>query len=92
MHQWYALSDLWAEEVLYDTLSMRRFENIGGLDETTVLNFRHLMKRHDVKRKPFNHFDAHLLRKEQSLRGCMIVDAIITGTPNWTEHTQPVRS
>ncbi|CAD0307478.1 hypothetical protein CFBP498_08050 [Xanthomonas hortorum pv. vitians] len=41
LQQWYALSDPSAEEALYDTVSMRRFAKIGGLDEvpdeTTIL-------------------------------------------------------
>ncbi|AUJ14574.1 IS5 family transposase [Xanthomonas oryzae pv. oryzae] len=58
LQQWYALSDPSAEEALYDTVSMRRFAKIGGLDEvpdeTTILNFRHLLEQHDLARKLFN--------------------------------------
>ncbi|RBA53695.1 IS5 family transposase, partial [Xanthomonas oryzae] len=78
LQQWYALSDPSAEEALYDTVSMRRFAKIGGLDEvpdeTTILHFRHLLERHDLARKLFNRVNAHLSRKGQSLRGGTIVD------------------
>ncbi|PPU42047.1 hypothetical protein XaplCFBP3123_02650 [Xanthomonas arboricola pv. populi] len=81
LQQWYALSDPSAEEALYDTVSMRRAAKIGGVDkvpdETTILNFRHLLKQHDLARKLFNRVNAHLSRKGQSLRSGTIVDATI---------------
>ncbi|SBV50208.1 IS1479 transposase [Xanthomonas bromi] len=40
---------------MYDTVSMRSFSKIDCLDEvpdeTTVLNFRHVLKRHDLARR-----------------------------------------
>ncbi|CAD7714940.1 hypothetical protein LMG31884_13780 [Xanthomonas hydrangeae] len=79
LQQWYALNDPSAEESLYDTVSVRRFAKIGGLDEvpdeTTILNFRHLLEQHDLARKLFNRVNAHLSRKQQSLHGGTIVDA-----------------
>ncbi|MCL1532616.1 IS5 family transposase [Xanthomonas nasturtii] len=90
LQQWYALSDPSAEEALYDTVSMRRFAKIGGLDEvpdeTTILNFRHLLEQHDVARKLFNRVNAHLSRKGQSLRGGTIVDATIISAPSSTKN------
>lgn len=46
---WYALSDPMAEEMLYDSDAMRQFAGIelgdGRIpDETTILNFRHLLE------------------------------------------------
>tara|TARA_R100000935_G_scaffold58322_1_gene94892 strand:+ start:5509 stop:5862 length:354 start_codon:yes stop_codon:yes gene_type:complete len=48
LQNWYALSDLMAEEMLYDSEAMLCFAGIelGNdriPDETTVLNFRHLL-------------------------------------------------
>ena len=48
LQQWYNLSDPGAEEALYDIQSMRAFCNLElGRDpipdETTILNFRHLL-------------------------------------------------
>lgn len=67
LQQWYALSDPGAEEALYDTVSMRGFAKIGGLDavpdETTILNFRHLLEQHDLAHKLFDRVNAHLSRK-----------------------------
>lgn len=90
LQQWYALSDPGAEEALYDTLSMRHFARIGGLDdvpdETTILNFRRLLEQHDLARKLFNRVNAHLSRKGQSLRGGTIVDATIIAAPSSTKN------
>ena len=51
LQQWYALSDPMAEEMLYDSDAMRQFAGIelGDdriPDETTILNFRHLLEKH----------------------------------------------
>ena len=56
LQQWYALSDPMAEEMLYDSDAMRRFAGIElGCDripdETTILNFRHLLERHRLTEK-----------------------------------------
>jgi IS5 family transposase len=53
MQQWFALSDPAMEEALYDMQSMRQFANLsltrGGIpDETTILNFRHLLEEHKL--------------------------------------------
>ena len=55
LQQWYNLSDPGAEEVLYDICALMRA--FAGLelgrdaipwDETTILNFRHLLERHEL--------------------------------------------
>ena len=53
LQNWYALSDPMAEETLYDSEAMRRFAGIEPgdehiPDETTILNFRHLLERHGL--------------------------------------------
>src|SRR4030065_674118 len=50
MQQWYGLSDPLMEDALYDSESMRRFAGIdlgedAIPDETTILNFRHLLEK-----------------------------------------------
>ena len=54
LQHWFNLSDPAAEEALYDSLSMRRFVGIDlgrepVPDETTILNFRHLLERHHLE-------------------------------------------
>lgn len=95
LQQWYALSDPAMEEALYDTASMRRFAQLSGLDEvpdeTTILNFRHLLERHDLARQLFEQVNAHLARKGQSLRGGTIVDATIISAPSSTKNEEGQR-
>lgn len=90
LQQWYALSDPAAEETLYEMPTMRRFARIGGLgdvpDETTILNFRHMLEQHDLARKLFDRVNAYLSRRGQSLRGGTIVDATIIAAPSSTKN------
>src|SRR6476619_3289340 len=53
LQQWYNLSDPGAEEALYDIQSMRAFCSLelgrdAIPDETTILNFRHLLEAHEL--------------------------------------------
>ena len=64
LQQWYALSDPMAEEMLYDSDAMRRFAGIelGDdriPDETTILNFRHLLEKHALTEAIFADVNAH---------------------------------
>src|SRR5271163_5312592 len=50
LQHWFNLSDPAAEEALYDSPSLRRFVGVdlgraAAPDETTILNFRHLLER-----------------------------------------------
>ena len=50
LQQWYGLSDPGMEDALYDIESMRRFVDLKLAsdaipDETTLLNFRHLLEK-----------------------------------------------
>lgn len=52
LQQGYALSDPAREEALHEIPTLRRFAQLGGLDdildETTILNFRRLLEAHGV--------------------------------------------
>src|SRR5438128_1154166 len=53
LQQWFALSDRQMEDGLYDIESLRRFAGFSNItaalpDETTILNFRHLLEQHDL--------------------------------------------
>jgi transposase, IS5 family len=90
LQQWYALSDPAMEEALFDTPVMRRFARLSGLDnipdETTILNFRHLLETHGLAERIFERVNAHLARKGQSLRAGTIVDATIIAAPSSTKN------
>lgn len=91
LQQWYALSDPMAEESLYDSDAMRRF---AGLelgddripDETTILNFRHLLERHALPQAIFAEVNAYLAEKGMTLRSGTLVDATIIDAPSSTKN------
>lgn len=96
MQQWFALSDPAMEEALYDIVSMRQFAGLslaqGGIpDETTILNFRHLLETHGIAQEIFA--GVNLLLQEQGLlvRQGTIVDATIIEAPSSTKNAQRQR-
>src|ERR1700760_3083070 len=53
LQQWFDLSDPGAEDALYESAVLRRFAGVDlgrapAPDETTILNFRHLLEKHDL--------------------------------------------
>ena len=53
LQQWFALSDPGVEDALYESSVLRRFTGVDlgrapAPDETTILNFRHLLEEHDL--------------------------------------------
>jgi IS5 family transposase len=88
LQQWYTLSDPGAEEALYDIQSMRTFCGLelgrdAIPDETTILNFRHLLERHELTKAIFAAVSEHLAAKGELLRGGTIVDAtLIAASPS----------
>ena len=80
LQQWYGLSDPGAEEVLYDMHSMRDFAGQdlaqdGVPDETTILNFRHFLERHNLTEALFGAVLDYLEERSVLLRGGTIMDA-----------------
>ena len=88
LQQWYALSDPGAEEALYDIQSMRAFVGLelgrdAIPDETTILNFRHLLERYDLTKAVFTAVAEHLEARGALLRGGTIMDAtLIAASPS----------
>ena len=96
LQNWYALSDPMAEETLYDSETMRRFAGIelGDdriPDETTILNFRHLLERHGLTDAIFADVNAHLADKGITLRSGTLVDATIIDAPSSTKNNSKAR-
>jgi len=59
MQHWYGLSDPAMEDALYEITSMRQFAGLslstGRIpDETTILNFRHLLEKHQLVQALFD--------------------------------------
>ncbi len=93
--QWYALSDPAMEEALHEIPTLRRFAQLGGLDdipdETTILNFRRLLETHGLAGRMLEAVNAHLARKGQSLRSGTIVDATLIAAPSSTKNADHAR-
>ena len=96
LQQWYALADPAMEEALYDS---RRCGGLPGLilavdavpDETTILNFRHWLERHDLSRSLFEEVSAMLEERGLLMRQGTIVDATIIAAPSSTKNSRRAR-
>jgi IS5 family transposase len=90
MQNWFALSDPAMEEALYEIASLRTFAGLGLEaipDETTILNFRHLLEANDLAEDIFKQVNAHLARKGLLLKRGSIVDATIIAAPSSTKNS-----
>ncbi len=96
MQLWFNLSDPAMEESLYDITPMRQFAGLslthGGLpDETTILNFRHLLERNKLAERIFAEVNAMLGEQGLLLRHGTIVDATIIAAPSSTKNSAGTR-
>ena len=86
----YNLSDPGMEDLLYEVESVRRFAGLrltGPLpDETTILNFRHLLERHGLGETLFAEINAHLASLGHRLKRGTIVDASIIDASSSTKN------
>ena len=86
----YNLSDPGMEDLLYEPDPVRRFVGLklsGPLpDETTILNFRHLLERHNLGKGLLEEINAHLESRGLRLWEGTIVDATIIKAPSSTKN------
>jgi len=90
MQLFYNLSDPAMEDTLYEIESMRRFANLritGPIpDETTILNFRHLLEKHKLGEALFILINKHLTQEGLTLKEGTIIDATIISAPSSTKN------
>ncbi|MEO6017713.1 MAG: IS5 family transposase [Polaromonas sp.] len=95
MQNWFALSDPAMEEALYEIASLRSFARLSLNqpipDETTILNFRHLLEANDLAEDILRSINALLARKGLLLKQGSIVDATIIAAPSSTKNAQGAR-
>lgn len=94
LQQWYALSDPAMEESLYEIASMRRFAQINidtVPDETTLLNFRHLLEKNQLTEALFHTINQYLAAKGLALKQGTIVDATLINAPSSTKNAKGER-
>ena len=92
----YNLRDPGMEDLLYEAESVRRFAGLRLSDprpdettmpdETTILNFRHLLERHELGKGLFEEINAHLESQGLRLREGTVVDATIIEAPSSTKN------
>ena len=86
----YNLSDPGMEDLLYESEPVRRFVGLklsGPLpDETTILNFRHLLEKNNLGQGLLEEINAHLESQGLKQREGTIVDATIIEAPSSTKN------
>jgi IS5 family transposase len=96
LQQWYNLSDPAAEEALYDSITMRHFAGVSTdcdviPDETSILNFRRLLEKHDLTERLLAEINAHLCERGLFVGKGTIVDATIINAPSSTKNVDKER-
>jgi transposase, IS5 family len=96
LQHWFNLSDPAAEEALYDSPALRRFAGVdlgraAGPDETTILNFRHLLERHDLCGSMLEAVNVYLESRGIRIGRGTIVDATIIHAPSSTKNSTGTR-
>jgi len=96
LQHWFSLSDPGAEDALYDSLALRSFAGVdlgraAVPDETTILNFRHLLEQHDLCGKILDVVNLYLDRKGIRIATGTIVDATIISAPSSTKNSKKER-
>ena len=96
LQQWYNLSDPGAEEALYDSITMRQFSGVSTdadviPDETSILNFRRLLEKHQLTERLLSEINAHLCERGLFVGKGTIVDATIINAPSSTKNAKKKR-
>ncbi|MEJ1336419.1 MAG: IS5 family transposase [Candidatus Sedimenticola sp. (ex Thyasira tokunagai)] len=96
LQQWYGLSDPAAEDALYEITSIRRFAQLslsrGNItDESAILQFRHLLEKHNLTEALFSEVSADLQEKGLLLRQGILVDTTIIDAPSSTKNKERKR-
>ena len=96
LQQWFSLSGPAAEDALYESAVLRRFANIDlgrapAPDETTILNFRHLLEEHDLGGQMLDAVNLYLESRGIRIATGTIVDATIIHAPSSTKNEKKER-
>lgn len=93
---WFNLSDEACEDALYDVVAFRKFCQLDAAtqsvpDATTLLNFRHLLEKHNLGAAIFTRVGELLQANGLTLSGGTIVDATIIAAPSSTKNEARAR-
>lgn len=93
---WFNYSDRQMEDALYEIESLRRFAGFSGVtaalpDETTILNFRHFLEKHDLTAALLSAINSHLKAQGLLVSKGSMVDATIIHAPSSTKNQEQAR-
>jgi len=96
LQHWFNLSDPGAEDALYESPVLRGFAGIdlgraAAPDETTILNFRHLLEKHELNGKILDTVNLYLASQGIRISTGTIVDATIISAPSSTKNSKKER-
>ena len=96
LQQWFALSDPAVEDALYESPVLRRFAGVDlgrapAPDETTILNFRHLLEEHELGGAMLDTVSHYLAGRGIRITTGTIVDATIIHAPSSTKNEKKER-
>ncbi len=94
MQNWFGHSDPAMEEALYETTILRQFAGLSLEripDETTILNFRRLLEKHELAAGILAVINGYLGDRGLSLRQGTIVDATLINAPSSTKNKEGKR-
>ncbi len=96
LQQWFNPSDPGMEEAFYESPVLRRFAGVelgraAAPDETSILNFRHLLEKHELNGKILDTVNLHLASQGIRISTGTIVDATIISAPSSTKNEKKER-
>jgi transposase, IS5 family len=96
LQHWFNLSDPGAEDALYESPVLRSFAGVdlgraAAPDETTILNFRHLLEKHELNGKILDTVNLYLESQGIRISTGTIVDATIISAPSSTKNSKKER-
>ena len=96
LQHWFNLSDPGVEDALYESPVLRGFAGVdlgrmAAPDETTILNFRHLLEAHDLCGQILDTVNLYLESRGIRIATGTIVDATIIAAPSSTKNSTKER-
>jgi IS5 family transposase len=96
IQQWYGLSDEGVEDAITDSQALRSFVGIdltreSAPDATTLLQFRHLLEKHDLTKRLFEAINGKLLAQGLMMKEGTIADATILAAPPSVKNKEQAR-
>ena len=90
LQQWFGLSDMGAEEALFELVIYREFVGLSGTDRipdrVSILRFRHLFEAHALSARILQIINDKLTAQALMLKAGTVVDATLIAAPSSTKN------